>query len=316
VKPYEVIAATRGSALTPTQRHVLTHVSMRAGVDGECFASVCTLSEDTGYGERAIQGALRELVRLEVLLERRSPGRTTTYRIQGDRIPPGHPRSSCAPPPQQVPPAPDAPQHVVHPTPATGAGGPQHVVHPTPAPRAPDPIQDPIHRSDPGERERGRATPPPGHRTEKEPAIDLGAAAAVLAAIRGRPVRELEARREAHLVAAVLELDPERGLPLLEQEALLVAHWAAESPQGRDELGGIRQSTGLPWGPDRSRRPAVVLDLDRWPDWLDSARRWASGAAPPGGRGGREDPRRRLTPDEEAEGREALEWLKARGIAS
>lgn len=128
-------------------------------------------------------------------------------------------------------------------------------------------------------RARARATPTPPE------ALDLEAVARITATIRGRPVRPAEASRDAPLVAAVLALDPERTLERLFGEVELVCAWATGSAQGRDEIGGIRQSTGQPWAPDRTHRPSFVLDPSRFPDFLDSAVRWDRQGRPPGGQG-------------------------------
>lgn len=103
MKPYEVIVATRGSTLSPTQRHLLTHIALRSGEGGSCFASVATLREDTGFGsDRTVQTALRELVALGVLEAEEKRGRTTSYRVNVGAIPRVSTTPAAVAPPQEM----------------------------------------------------------------------------------------------------------------------------------------------------------------------------------------------------------------------
>jgi hypothetical protein len=58
---YTVIAATRGTSLTLAERHVLTHMAMRAGEEGRCWASQATIAEDTGLTDRTVRTAVSGL---------------------------------------------------------------------------------------------------------------------------------------------------------------------------------------------------------------------------------------------------------------
>lgn len=175
-------------------------------------------------------------------------------------------------------------------------------------------------RTTPADEPRGRAAAPDwasGWGGIPAPqVIDLVCAAA--SAIRCRPVKPTEAAADSIHVAAVQQLDPDRSLAALVGEVELVARWARESTEGQDELGGVRPN-GERWSNvDRSRRVSAVLDPRKWPDRLDAARRWRSGADPPtpgGGSRAARDPRRRteadMSPEELAEGRAALAKLLA-----
>jgi hypothetical protein len=272
VKPYEVIAATRGSALTPTQRHVLTHVCLRAGADGECFASVATLLEDTGFGsERTVQAALRELVALGVLRARVVPGRSTAYTVHAEAIPSAPPA-----PPQQLRPA------VAAPHPRSDCGGPPQQVHPTPAVNADDQILDQIHDQIREQTPAEPAAPKWARGHKGTPAAEVAAAVVrCLSAIRQGPV---DVQRCATDAKHVVSLQRATSTPWSElpDEVELVARWARESSDGlaQNDIRGTRRD-GQQWGDDRSRVVATICVQSKWADRLDAARRWAEHATGP-----------------------------------
>ena len=249
MKPYEVICATRGSALSPTQRHVLTHVAMRAGADGECFAAVSTLCDDTGYSTRAVQGALQELVRLGVLIAHPHPGRSTTYAICGEAIP----RTSCTPPQQEMHPAPPAPPQEMHTPPAPPAGVPPHLLHPAPAP----PADDQNHRIDPG----AVGTPPTPQGGAAPPLEDLGVegAKAELLALQAPEVAP-SPRDEALLVAALA-----RGVTAEQLRALWAWSGVSEDPL----VAGCRKGGWRRWG-SLLRQPQGEARLAAAASWAAS----------------------------------------------
>lgn len=87
-KALPVIAATRSAThLSPTARHVLIAVAMRAGRDGDrealCWASAATLGADTGLAERTVRRVLDDLAACGALEAERRPGQTTRYRVLG-----------------------------------------------------------------------------------------------------------------------------------------------------------------------------------------------------------------------------------------
>lgn len=116
----------------------------------------------------------------------------------------------------------------------------------------------------------------PGH----EPAAVEAGVCAVSGSIRGRHIEPSEAASDAPYVRAVLQLVPELTLSELAQRAELVSRWGRESSDGLDDLGGQRPD-GTHWTHDRSRRVQHVLDVRKWLDRYDAARRWASAPVQP-----------------------------------
>lgn len=285
MKPYEVIAATRGSALSPPQRHVLTHIAMRAGIDGQCWASVATLADDTGHSPRTVQRALAALVDLGVLRAAAVPGRSTTYTVCADRIPRqsdgGTPDSLSPHPSHPDTPVTESPPTLCHPTPDSLTPPPPSESHPTPVRESPDPFLDPIQRSDPGKRESALApgAGPPGEgRTPPGLAV---AAREALSAIWEREVVDLgPVRLDAE---RVVELWEARGRPppdVLAAEVGLVARWARESEAAEGDIRGLNPD-GRRWRADKSRCAEVLLDPRRFSDRLHAAQRHAEWADPP-----------------------------------
>ena len=91
---------------------------------GRCDLSIGSLVKLTSLCERAVQKSILELERNGHLTRIFRQGTSTQYQL--------HPRTRCTP-------APGAPPHHMHPTPAPGAPPPPHHMHPTPAPGAPKP---------------------------------------------------------------------------------------------------------------------------------------------------------------------------------
>lgn len=137
-KSLEVMVAARTSTLTSTQRSVLNAMALRAGKQGACWAAVGTIAGDCGFSsERTVQGAIKELVRLAILLpddDEQNTGSTRVYHFNITAIPQ---RQLALP---TLTPAAGAPPQDVRGTPAAGA--------PTPAAGAPNPSMDPSDRSD------------------------------------------------------------------------------------------------------------------------------------------------------------------------
>lgn len=82
----DVVLMQRLSPLSPTERHVLTHVAVRAsGEAGVCSASQSRLADDTGYTTKCIGQTIASLVERGVLVVEREPEpRTRTpgvYRV-------------------------------------------------------------------------------------------------------------------------------------------------------------------------------------------------------------------------------------------
>lgn len=131
-------------ALPSTQKFVLVALCDSANDQGECYPSVPTLAEKCSLSERAVQTAIATLEGFGFVRREFRTGRSTVYWI--DPTPAGyapHPRTTCTP-------APAAPPHDVHPTPAGAAPGgapdappPPHDVHPTPAAPAPITVNEP-----------------------------------------------------------------------------------------------------------------------------------------------------------------------------
>lgn len=291
VKPYEVIAATDESGLTPTERLVLIRVAMWAnGTEAKCWVSVATMVKATGLSERTVQDTLKALVDLGVLSAEPKPGRTTEYTVHPDRIPPPqrlHPRKRRTP-------------QELHPTPATSAGAPATVA-PAPATVAPDLIvqgnlkgkegntptaspglvllppiaeamDDPPTQIDP--------TPKWARGHKGVPAIDvLGAVVRAIESIRQRLV---DAERCETDAKSVLSLWKANGRPPIADFALDVgdvAEWARTSPDAENDIRGIRPN-GESWGRDRSRDVATICRHERWGDRLASAKAWQEAGCP------------------------------------
>jgi hypothetical protein len=82
----KVIVATRGSRLTANERWVLTCIALRESVSSGCWASMTTLADDTGLGERTVYRVVASLVASGVLFAEARPGRTTVYRTRPKAI--------------------------------------------------------------------------------------------------------------------------------------------------------------------------------------------------------------------------------------
>lgn len=108
--------------ISPTQKLVLISLSDQANDHGVCWPSVAHMQQRTCLSERAIRSAINQLAELGYLEKTERTGRSTYYTVT---------------------PAPRAPLHHVHPTPAGDAPLPLQEVHPTPAPRAPITIKEP-----------------------------------------------------------------------------------------------------------------------------------------------------------------------------
>jgi hypothetical protein len=106
--------------LRPTSKAVLISLADQANDDGVCWPSVRTMITRTCLSERAVQGAIKELVELGHLEAKERSGRSTVYRVV--HIPPQevHPRKPDTPARAAPPPPQD-----VHPTPAAGAPHPR-----------------------------------------------------------------------------------------------------------------------------------------------------------------------------------------------
>jgi len=120
---FEMQRAFYATDLPPTARFVAVTLAWHHNAEtGRCDPSVALLSRETGLCERAVHKALRALESAGAISVVRRTGATPLYRL--------NPCTTCTP-------APRAPLHHVHPTPALDAPPPLHHVHPTPAPRAP-----------------------------------------------------------------------------------------------------------------------------------------------------------------------------------
>lgn len=127
------LAWVRRIGTAPTLRLVAFALASRANDAAECWPSIATLVLDTGLGERAVQGALRRLSEMGLVLIDRPAGRASRYRLQLDRVAPVEETPAAGAPPQEM-----------HPrrrcTPAAGAG--VQDMRPTPAGDAPPPPQE------------------------------------------------------------------------------------------------------------------------------------------------------------------------------
>lgn len=100
--------------LRTAAKFVLVSLADQANDDGYCWPSVAKLSIRTALSERAVQGALAELVDAGYLVRHLRTGRSTYYQLLTPAA--CAPRTECTPAGAAPPP----PQHV-HPTPAGGA---------------------------------------------------------------------------------------------------------------------------------------------------------------------------------------------------
>jgi predicted transcriptional regulator len=104
VRGYDVMRAVRASGLTSTQRHVLNAFALRCDDVGDCWASIITLADDTGFSERAVRVSVRALEEVHILTPTTVPGRSTTWRLNPDAIlPRAEPRQRIPSPRQRVP---------------------------------------------------------------------------------------------------------------------------------------------------------------------------------------------------------------------
>lgn len=93
-----------------TEKLVLLALADNANDEGDCYPSVPTLVKKCSMSERGIQYAIAKLEDTGHISRQMRAGRSTLYKV--------HPRTTCTP-------APDAPVHEVHPTPAPRAPHPR-----------------------------------------------------------------------------------------------------------------------------------------------------------------------------------------------
>jgi DNA-binding transcriptional MocR family regulator len=73
--------------LPPTEKFVMVSLADQANDDGLCWPSVGTLVERTGYGERTVQEALRQLAQRGLIERVVRPGSSTVYQLNLAALP-------------------------------------------------------------------------------------------------------------------------------------------------------------------------------------------------------------------------------------
>jgi hypothetical protein len=293
-KSYTVTVACRGSALSSDERHLLTAMAMRAGRDGVCWASIATLEDDTGIGERTIQRSAKRLVTLGVLVVVPAPEhRTKTYRFDLSAIPrgvavaaEGVSATGCqrdtgvreTPKGDTQTPSPvcETPSHDSR-TPDPSIPSSPSIEPPTTQPpplplQLAPPLEDQptVHDEHP-KWSRIRGTPA---------VVVVDSVTRALQAIRQRPVAVHHCASDAKHVLS-LQRATSTPWPELAAQLELVARWARDSddPMASNDVRGIR-ATGEAWGTDRSQSVATICVQARWGDRREAARRWADGVRP------------------------------------
>jgi len=151
---------------TPAQKAVLISLADNANDEGVCWPSVARIAERTCLSERAVQDAIKWLIKHGAIAATGRTGRSTVYTVTPARYAPPqdlHPRSKCTP-------AEAAPPQQVHPTPAGSAPPPPQHLHPTPAASAPRTVKEPTEEPS-GNRQAGAEAPPrPSHLTAEQAA--------------------------------------------------------------------------------------------------------------------------------------------------
>lgn len=142
----------RAVRVSPTQKLILYVLADMANEDGFAWPSIATLCEVSGLGERAVQGAVKELAAGGLVEVDREARKTSTYLLNLSASLTTHPRSRCAHP------AGDAP------TPQEIRPAPQQV-RAAPAAGAPEATKKPMKLSAP------RALPPEARRQERLPML-------------------------------------------------------------------------------------------------------------------------------------------------
>ncbi|WP_222850765.1 helix-turn-helix domain-containing protein [Achromobacter xylosoxidans] len=140
---------------TPAQKAVLVSLADNANDEGVCWPSVGKIAERTCLSERAVQDAIKWLIKHSAVAASGRTGRSTVYTVTPARYAPPqdlHPRSKRTP-------AEAAPPQTVHPTPAASAPQPPQDLHPTPAASAPRTVKEPTDEP-PGNRQAGAEAPP------------------------------------------------------------------------------------------------------------------------------------------------------------
>lgn len=114
--------------LDPFEFRIYARLARRAGEHG-AFESVPNMAKHCKMSERQVRYSLKTLVSLNLIRKTEYPGKPANY-ILTDRpewkSPPEKPKSNQ----QKETPAPDAPLHLMQPTPAPGAGVPLHHMQP------------------------------------------------------------------------------------------------------------------------------------------------------------------------------------------
>jgi DNA-binding transcriptional regulator YhcF (GntR family) len=204
---------------------VLLALCDNANDQGECYPSVSMLAEKCSMAERSVQKHISDMESAGIVARGYRNGRSTLYQI--------NPRKLCTP-------APNAPLHQMHPTPATGAPTPPQLVHPTPATGAPITIIEPS--IEPSSKHKRRAKPASDDFCVESALLAEGVLpqtakdwlafrktkrAAVSKTVVETFVRE--AAKAGMTLEAVLSLCPMRGWTGFE------ADWVLRSPRGGGE---------------------------------------------------------------------------------
>ena len=156
MKPQDRTRRILKSTLEPSQKLLLVAIAdhmedTTEGEDRNSRPSVALLCQETGLGERAVQGHLKALEGSGALVRHQLPGhRTPHYQIRWDRLP-----AQQSLPPQNLRPAESAPRRICAPTPAESAPLPPQNLRPrqttqatikatTPLPPSPSPESESV----------------------------------------------------------------------------------------------------------------------------------------------------------------------------
>jgi len=138
---------------TPAQKAVLMSLADNANDEGVCWPSVARMVERTCLSERAVQDAIKWLIKHGAISASGRTGRSTMYTVT---------------------PATFAPPQEMHPTPAASAPPPPQHLHPTPAASAPRTVIEP--KEEPTRNRQGGAGAPGVSETQSKAKPNPGTA--------------------------------------------------------------------------------------------------------------------------------------------
>jgi hypothetical protein len=125
--------------ITGPKKAVLIALADHADADGKCWPSIARLVQFSGFGERAVRMALRELEQIGLLATVHLQGRLSRYDLA---VPEVTPAPDAAPTPARHAALDTGPRHDVPHTPAPDAAPPRHVM-PEPRHVVPPNLQEP-----------------------------------------------------------------------------------------------------------------------------------------------------------------------------